>query len=86
VKRSDLAAFFSEHRFEREPALWIAAIDASIVLAVTFGVPIDANQKVAVDGLLAALGAVAAGGVTRQLVVPVAKLPEIIAAGPTPQV
>ena len=59
--------------FANEPAVVIALVDAVLVLAITFGVPISGEQKVAIDGVLAAALAVAAGLVTRSQVTPVAK-------------
>lgn len=53
-----------------EPALWIAVIDAVLVLAVTFGLPLTAEQHGAIDAVLAAVAGVA----IRSLVVPVAKI------------
>jgi uncharacterized membrane protein len=44
--------------FSREPALWIAIIDAVLVLAVTFGAPLTAEQKGAIDAVLAAVAGV----------------------------
>lgn len=58
-----------------EPALVVGVIDAAIILAVTFGVPISADQKTAIDGVLAAVLAILGATVTRSLVTPVAALP-----------
>ncbi len=61
--------------FQTEPAVVIAVIDAVLVLLVTFGVPITGDQKAAIDGVLAAVLALAAGFITRSQVSPVASLP-----------
>ena len=45
--------------FTREPAVWVAVIDAILMLAVSFGLPLTPEQKGAVDVLLGALGVVA---------------------------
>jgi hypothetical protein len=58
-----------------EPALWIAVVDALLVLGVTFGLPITPEQKGAIDAALAAI----AGVMIRTQVTPVAKL---MATGP----
>jgi hypothetical protein len=64
--------------FRSEPALVITAVtglvDAVLLLLVTFGIPITAPQKAAVDGVLAAvmtLLAVVAGVLVRSQVTPV---------------
>lgn len=56
--------------FSYEPAVWIGVGDALIVLAITFGAPITAEQKGAADAVLAALAAV----LIRSQVTPVAKI------------
>ncbi len=53
-----------------EPALWIALVDAVLVVAVTFGLPLTDAEKSAIDAVLVAL----AGVVIRSQVVPVAKI------------
>lgn len=53
-----------------EPALWVAIIDALLIVAISFGLPLEPVQKTAIDAVLAAL----AGVVIRSQVVPVAKL------------
>lgn len=55
----------------REPALVVAIADAVIVLAVSFGLPIDPAQKAAIDALLALVG----GAIVRSQVTPTASLP-----------
>lgn len=57
-----------------EPAVCVAVVDAVVVLLITFGLPITSDQKVAIDGVLTAISAIVAGGVTRQLVTPTSKL------------
>lgn len=59
--------------FSAEPAVWIGIIDAVIMLAVTFGLPLTSEQKGAIDALLAVLASV----VIRSQVVPVAKVAAI---------
>ncbi len=56
--------------FSEEPALWIGAVDAILVLLVTFGVPISTDQKTAIDGVLAAVLAIVAAIATRSQVSP----------------
>jgi hypothetical protein len=56
--------------FSDEPAVWISVVDALIILAVTFGLPITPEQKGAIDAVLAA----AAGVLIRSQVTPVAKI------------
>jgi hypothetical protein len=58
-----------------EPAIVVGFVDALIVLAITFGVPINEDQKAAIDGLLAAGLAVVAGIAIRSQVSPTASLP-----------
>jgi len=41
---------------QREPAIIIAIADALLLVAVSFGLPIDATQKTAIDALLAVIG------------------------------
>ena len=53
--------------FSREPALWIALINAVLILAVTFGLPLAPEQKGAIDAVLAAV----AGVLIRSQVTPV---------------
>jgi hypothetical protein len=55
---------------KNEPVVVLAVVEAAIVFAVAFGVPVTTEQKVAIAGLAAAILTV----VTRQLVTPVAKL------------
>lgn len=53
--------------FSSEPSLWIGVIDAALMLAVTFGLPLTGDQKGAIDAFLAVLASV----VIRSQVVPV---------------
>jgi branched-subunit amino acid transport protein len=53
-----------------EPVVVLAVVEAAIVFAVAFGVPVTVEQKVAIAGLTAAVLTV----LTRQLVTPMAKL------------
>ena len=53
-----------------EPVVWIGFIDALIILAVTFGVPISDEQKTAIDAVLGAVGLL----LTRSQVTPNAKV------------
>lgn len=53
--------------FSTEPAVWISVANALLLLAVTFGVPLSAEQKGAIDALLAVL----AGVLIRSQVAPV---------------
>ena len=59
---------------EQEPALVIGFVDAALVLAVTFGIHISGDQKIAVDGFLTAALAIAAALLTRSQVVPKANV------------
>lgn len=61
--------------FSQEPAVWIGIADAIIVLAITFGVPIDAEQKGAIDALLAAVSAVLIRSQVTPVVAPPAPSP-----------
>jgi hypothetical protein len=67
-----------------EPVVWIGLVDALIIVAVTFGVPITPEQKTAVDGVLAALGLL----ITRSQVTPNAKVAaaaqNVVVAVPAP--
>jgi uncharacterized membrane protein len=56
-----------------EPALWVGLVEAIIVLLVAFGVPISADQKAAVIGLVSAVLAVVGAIVTRSQVTPTAQ-------------
>lgn len=53
-----------------EPALIAGLIDAILVLLLAFGVPIDPNQKVAIDGVVSALLALGTALVIRTQVTP----------------
>jgi hypothetical protein len=55
---------------KKEPVVILALVEAAIVTAVAFGVPVTVEQKVAIAGLTAAVLTV----LTRQMVTPVAKL------------
>ncbi len=55
--------------FSSEPVLYIAVVDAVLMLAVSFGLPLTPEQKAAIDALLGALAAI----VIRSQVTPVAK-------------
>lgn len=55
----------------REPVAVVAAVEAVVVLLVTFGV-LDPDQSTAVVGVVAAVAALIGGGVARQRVSPVA--------------
>ena len=57
-----------------EPALWVGLTEAVIVLLVAFGVPISADQKAAVIGLVSAVLAIVGALVTRSQVTPTAKV------------
>ena len=56
--------------FSSEPAVWIAVIDAVLILAVSFGLPLTGEQKGLIDALLTAVAGVA----IRSQVVPVKKV------------
>jgi hypothetical protein len=58
-----------------EPALWIGVTEAVIVLLVAFGVPISAEQKAAVLGVVSAVLAVVGAIVTRSQVSPASTTP-----------
>jgi len=60
--------------FSAEPAIWVALANAALLVAVSFGLPVTNDQKVAVDTLLGALLAVGAGVVIRSRVTPVAAM------------
>lgn len=53
---------------KQEPVVILALVEAAVVAAVAFGVPITTEQKVAVAGLTAAVLTI----LTRQMVTPVA--------------
>jgi hypothetical protein len=53
-----------------EPALIIGAIEALLVLGISFGVPITPDQKAAVVGFASAVIAVVGSVVIRQNVTP----------------
>jgi hypothetical protein len=55
---------------KHEPVVILALVEAAVVAAVAFGVPVTTEQKVAIAGLTAAVLTV----LTRQLVTPVVKL------------
>ena len=48
-----------------EPGLIIAAIDAAILLAISYGVPVSKPQMVAIMGVVLALSAFIVRGKTR---------------------
>lgn len=56
----------------REPVAVVAAVEAVVVLLVTFGV-LDADQSTAVVGVVAAVAALIGGGVARRRVTPVSE-------------
>jgi hypothetical protein len=39
-----------------EPVVWIGVLDALIAVAIAFGAPITVNEKITIDGALAAIG------------------------------
>lgn len=57
--------------WSREPALYVAAANAVLILGIAFGLPVTPDQKVAIDGVLAAALALTAGVVIRGQVTPV---------------
>jgi len=61
-------------RIKDEPALLVGVVTAIITLLVTFGVPISADQKTAVVGLVSAVLMLAGAGVVRGKVKPTRKL------------
>lgn len=63
-------------RFSDEPAVYIAVIDALLILGVTFGLPLTPEQKGGIDAMLAAL----AGVFIRSQVTPTAKLTQAFVA------
>lgn len=58
-----------------EPTLLIGLAKAALIAAVAFGLPIDGDQQAALLGLAAAV--LALSGVNRQVVIPVAKVPQL---------
>ncbi len=44
-------------QFSEEPVVWVAAVNALIVLAIAFGVPISNDQKIAIGGVITTLSA-----------------------------
>ena len=42
--------------YESEPAVVISVVDASLMVAIAFGLPLDGDKKTAVDAFLAVLG------------------------------
>lgn len=67
-----------------EPALWVGLAEAIIVLLVAFGVPISADQKAAVIGLISAVLAIVGAIVTRSQVTPNAKAAPASPSPPAP--
>lgn len=57
-------------RIKNEPALLVGVVGAIIVLAVTFGVPIDESQRTAIVGVVGAVVAILGGGTIRTQVTP----------------
>lgn len=57
----------------REPAAFSGLVVAVLTLVVTFGVPIDRDQKTAIVGVVAAVLTMIGAGVTRSQVTPVVK-------------
>lgn len=53
-----------------EPALIIGAVEAALVLVIAFGVPISADQKLAIVGFVSAAIALIGSVVIRQNVSP----------------
>ena len=68
--------------FAHEPALVIAFVNAVLLVAVNFGVPLNGDQKLAIDSLLGAALAIIAGVAIRSQVTPVAQLVSV--PPPTP--
>jgi len=60
--------------FQWEPAVWMGLIEAVLILAVSFGVPITTEQKTAIIGVSSAVIAVIGSFVVRSQVTPTAKL------------
>lgn len=63
-----------------EPVLWLTLVEAAILCAAAFGLPLTNEQKVAIMGLGGAVLAIT-GAIARQNVTPVAKL-EQVPSGP----
>jgi ABC-type nickel/cobalt efflux system permease component RcnA len=57
-----------------EPAMITSIVVAALTLAVSFGVPVSAEQREAIVALVSAVLVVVGGAVVRQQVVPVAKI------------
>jgi ABC-type nickel/cobalt efflux system permease component RcnA len=57
-----------------EPAMITSVVVAALTLAVSFGVPVSAEQREAIVALVSAVLVVVGGAVVRQQVVPVAKI------------
>jgi hypothetical protein len=60
--------------FQKEPALAIGFANAVLLVAINFGVPINADQKLALDSLFGAVLAILAAVAIRSQVTPVATL------------
>jgi hypothetical protein len=60
--------------FSREPAILVGLVDAALMLAVTFGLPLTEPQKGAIDAVLALLASV----IIRSQVVPVKTVAALI--------
>ena len=59
--------------FSREPAVYIAVVNALLVLGVTFGLPLTSEQKGAIDAVLAAVAGVIIRTQVTPAVAPVAE-------------
>jgi hypothetical protein len=57
--------------FSQEPAAWIAAANAVLILAVSFGLPLTSEQKTAIIAVVT----IGAGLLIRTQVTPTANLP-----------
>lgn len=66
---------FRNFTFPQEPAIYVGAANAIILLVVSFGLPVTVDQKVAIDGVIGTLGVLLGAILVRQNVTPVASPP-----------
>lgn len=60
-------------RIKNEPVLLTGLVTAIVALVIAFGVPISADQKAAIVGVVTAIVALLGGAVTRSKVSPARK-------------
>lgn len=55
----------------------VGAVNAILLLVVSFGLPITVDQKVAIDGVIGTVGVLLGAFVVRSNVTPVANIPPV---------